>query len=108
MRLIFALVIALVASGSAFAQALAHPPSGFARLVIYRIPNDMSAVWAEKVLLDNKQVAALRLNGHTHLLVKAGMHEVHDGEIADYHGPIIAVDAISGATYYFRYGAALD
>jgi hypothetical protein len=52
--------------------------------------------------VDKILVAELRVHGYTHIMVRAGHHEVHYGASPEYRGHLLPLDTVAGEIYYFQ------
>jgi hypothetical protein len=95
-----ALLVGCAAQGPAY-QTPAEPPTGYANLVIYRVPSGPGSAWGTDFHVDEKKVADLRIHGYTRVLIKDGEHVVRMGTLR------VPVDAKTGTTYFVRYGSRI-
>jgi hypothetical protein len=75
---------------------------GYATLVLLRTPGISGAAWSHHYYVDKVLVAELGVHRYTHIMVRAGHHEVHYGGSPDYRGHLLPLNAAAGETYFFQ------
>jgi hypothetical protein len=84
------------------------PPSGYASLIIFRLPTLAAGAWPQYFWLDKTMVAKLRVEGYTQIYVKEGEHEARAGEDPNYRGLVVPLSVKAGENYYLQYGTSVS
>lgn len=111
MRKLMLIVLFLVAGCSATGptyQTPSAPPSGYASLIIFRLPTMAASAWPQYFWVDKTMVAKLRVEGYTQIYVKEGIHEAHAGADPNYRGLVVPLNIKAGESYYLQYGTSVS
>ena len=100
-----AVFITILLAACAAGPLYVTPPQakeGYATLVLLRAPALGGSAWSHSFYVDKVLVAELRVHGYTHLMLRAGPHEVHYGGNPEYRGHLLPLNAVAGETYFFQ------